>query len=85
MLAFLTDLKNFFNDVLISGTDFISLSFIEKLKFFSTKAERYNLTTLKKLLEDFISGNDEREKLFVDIMIWLEIAIFKAETIEEVK
>ena len=79
--SYLTDLKLFFNDILISGVDNMPLSVVKKLKFYSEFSRNYNLFTLSSLIEDFITKENSRSKIFIDISIWLDIAIIEFESI----
>lgn len=76
---YLVELKLFFNDILISGVNYISMSIIKKLKLYSESSKNYNLFTLNTLITNFINNDDQRNKIFIDISIWLDIAIIEYE------
>lgn len=77
--GFLTDFKLFFNDILISGVNYIPMSIIKKLNKYFESSKKYNLLTLASLIEKFINQDNLRGTLFVDISIWLDIAIIECE------
>ena len=77
--SYLIDLKSFFNDILISGVDYIPMSIIKKLKFYAKSSKNYSLFTLTSLINNFINNDNQRNKIFIDISIWLDIAIIEYE------
>ena len=79
--TFLTDLRNLFNDILISGVNYIPLSIIKKLKSYKEKSRAYNLLVLEKLIDDFMNNENDRNQYFTDISIWLDIAIIEYENL----
>jgi len=77
--SYLIDLKSFFNDILISGVNYIPMSIIKKLKLYSESSKSYSLFTLNSLITDFINNDKQRANIFIDISIWLDIAIIEYE------
>ncbi len=77
--TYLIDLKSFFNDIIISGVNYMPMSIIKKLKVYSDASKNYNLFTLNSLIDNFINNNAERETVFIDISLWLDIAIIEYE------
>jgi hypothetical protein len=77
--TFLIDLLSFFNDVLISGVNYLPMSIIKKLRTYSNSARNYNLLTLHELINKFIDDSNSRNEVYVDISIWLDTAIIEYE------
>jgi len=75
--TFLLNLKSLFSDILISGVKYIPMSLIKKIKIYSEKAKDYNLLVLYNLITKFIEETASRIKIFVDISIYLDIAILE--------
>ena len=77
--TFLLNLKSLFSDILISGVKYIPMSLIKKLNIYNEKAKNYNLLVLDNLIRKFIEETTSRSKIFVDISIYLDIAILEYE------
>jgi len=79
--TFLIDLRNLFNDILISGVKYVPLSVIKKLRTFKERSRAYNLLSLETLIDNFMNDEENRNQYFTDISIWLDIAIIEYENL----